>query len=132
MIQRVPTMTHNELATRLAMYARKECLSTADWQTYDACRAELHRRQTPPWTCPTCDDASGSIAIEVATITCPLCRGSGSLLPEPDEPEVVMPANGIDDYVFERLLAAADRDDMAEVDAVLDEIARKMPEPVAP
>ena len=82
MIQRVPQMTHNELATRLAMYARKECLSTADWQTYEACRAELHRRQTPPWTCWTCDDASGSIAIEVAVITCPTCGGRGDLLPE--------------------------------------------------
>ena len=82
MIQRVPTMTHNELATRLAMYARQESLTTADWQTYEACRAELHRRQTPPWDCPTCDQASGSIAIEVAVLTCPRCGGTGSLLPE--------------------------------------------------
>ena len=88
MIQRVPQMTHNELATRLAMYAQKECLSTADWQTYEACRAELHKRQTPPWTCWTCDDASGSIAIEVAVITCPRCGGSGSLLDDPIAPEM--------------------------------------------
>ena len=78
MIQHIAQMPNEELTERLAMYRRQESLSTADWWTYEACREEWHKR----FDCATCDDASGSIAIEVATITCPTCGGTGSLLPE--------------------------------------------------
>ena len=52
----------------------------------DVCGTTGRRPGAPPWECPQCDMAGGYIDIGVATITCPLCNGTGSLLPEPAMP----------------------------------------------